>query len=447
MNSDNTDTTLVTCPHCNNKVPKTDFCITCGQKMTLILEPSKQHPFGEIKCPHCEEVVPKTVFCIKCGKSLDSESEEIDKNQLCPLCRQEIPSGHSFCHLCGARLQSSVREGSQSVICNHCWKPNPPNTGYCVHCGATDLGRKAKRSLLLEEPFEGYQVELSQLLKPASIPLAIIRQGASKSFPIKSTISHSRSFAVVQTNRSTLSILNKNLGGFSRQNLLNYAGSFLLVTMIYFYWFNVYSSSISFTTQNDELPIILDVVLGIFSGFVLTSLLMMPIWLATFLVYRKTGYQVRYQLDSSRVLITVIFNLIWIYFGGGPIILRLGDIKTTEERGLRNRFFVKGIAWGSIFTVLVTFLLAIVSIGVVGLVGEFAGFLFQDSSLMIHSITLFFGAIWISLILILPLGDFYDRVLKEWNIVVYFIMLMVILIIFFYSMQVPTILEPITNRA
>ena len=193
---------------------------------------------------------------------------------------------------------------------------------------------------------------------------------------------------------------------------------------------------------NLESLTIIDPILGIISGLILTSLLMMPIWLATFLVYKKSGYQVKYRLDSSRVLITVIFNFLWIFLsGGGPIILRLGDIKTTEERGIRNRSFIKGIAWGSIYTVLVTLMLAILSIGVVGIVGEFAGFLFTDLSLQTHSLTLFFGATWISLILILPLGDFYDRVLKEWNIVVYFIMLVVILLTFYYSIQVPEFLN------
>ncbi|MCK5346060.1 MAG: zinc ribbon domain-containing protein, partial [Candidatus Heimdallarchaeota archaeon] len=386
----------------------------------------------------------KTIFCIKCGKSLDTESPVIDENQNCPLCRQEIPTGHSFCHLCGARLQSSVQKGSQAVICNHCWKPNPPNTGYCVHCGSTDFGRKTKRSLILEKPFEGFQVELSQLLIPASIPLTIIRQGTSRSFPIKSTISHSSSFGVVHRNHQTLSSLNKNFGGFNRQNLLNYIGSFILVTMIYFYWYFRYSTSDFFL--NIETDPILDGLFGIMSGFLLTSLLMMPIWLATFFVYRKTGYQVNYRLDTSRVLITAVFNFLWIYFGGGPIILRLGDIKTTEERGIRNQSFVKGISWGSIYTVCITFLLAILSIGVVGLVGEFSGFLFQDFSLKTHSIAVFFGATWISLILILPLGDFYDRVLKQWNIVVYFIMLIVILLTFYYSIQVLSIVAQETYR-
>ena len=186
MNSDNTDIILINCPHCNNNVPKTEFCITCGQKLSSTLEKVQQPSFSEIKCPHCEELVPKTIFCIKCGKSLDTESPVIDENQNCPLCRQEIPTGHSFCHLCGARMQSSVQKGSQAVICNHCWKPNPPNTGYCVHCGSTDFGRKTKRSLILEKPFEGFQVELSKLLIPASIPLTIIRQGTSRSFVFSS---------------------------------------------------------------------------------------------------------------------------------------------------------------------------------------------------------------------------------------------------------------------
>jgi hypothetical protein len=242
---------------------------------------------------------------------------------------------------------------------------------------------------------------------------------------------------VVQKNHSTLGNLNKNFGGFSRPNLLNYLGSFFVVTMIYFYWFDYYGSSELHEALNIESLAFIDPFLGIISGFILTSLLMMPIWLATFFVYRKTGYQVKYRLDSSRVLITVIFNFLWIFLpGGGPIILRLGDIKTTEERGIRNRSFIKGIAWGSVYTVIVTIFFAIISIGMVGWGTEFTGFFQNVGSLKTHFLTLFFGATFISLILLLPLGDFYDRVLKEWNIVVYFIMLIVIILMFFYSMEV-----------
>jgi hypothetical protein len=447
MNSDNMDSNLTTCPHCKKKVPKTDFCISCGRKMSILQDSTDKPTFEKIKCPHCEETVPKTVFCTNCGKPLNLESSKTDEKQFCPLCRQQIPSGHTFCHLCGARVKSSIQEGSQSVICNHCWKSNPPNTGYCVHCGATDLGRKQKRSILLEKPFEGFQVELSQLLKPASIPLTIIRQGTSKSFPIKSTISHTRSFSVIHQNHSTLSTLNKNFGGFAGQNFLNYLGVFILVTMMYLYWFNLYSNSPSHTVINLDSYTIVDVFLAIIFGFILTSLLMMPIWLSTFLVYRKTGYQVKYRLDSSRVLITTIFNFLWIYFGAGPIILRLGDIKSTEERVLKNRSFMKGIGWGSIYTVAVTALFAVISIGIVGIVGEFAGFLFEGLSLRTHSLTLFFGATWISLLLILPLGDIYDRILKDWNIVIYFIILIAVLFTFYYSIQITGFLEEYTARA
>ncbi len=447
MNSDNIDLNFITCPHCKARVPKTDFCITCGQKMSTPQEKDDQPAFEKIKCPHCEETVPKTVFCIKCGKSLSPESPMTDKEQLCPLCRQQVPSGHTFCHLCGARIKSSIQEGPQSVICNHCWKSNPPNTGYCVHCGATDLGRKQKRSILLDQPFEGFQLELSQLLKPASIPLTIIRQGASKNFPNKSVISHTRSFSVIHQNHSTLSTLNKNFGGFTGQNLLNSLGVFLLVTMMYLYWFNIYSNSPSHGAINLDSYTVVDGFLAIIFGFLLTSLLMMPIWLSTFLVYRKSGYRVKYRLDSTRILITTIFNFLWISFGGGPIILRLGDLKSTEERALKNRSFIKGIGWGSIYTVAMTAILAIISVGIVGIVGNFSGFLFQGLSLRTHLLTLFFGATWISLILILPLGDIYDRILKDWNMVIYFIIVIMVLVIFLYSMQVPRALEELTARA
>jgi hypothetical protein len=230
--------------------------------------------------------------------------------------------------------------------------------------------------------------------------------------------------------------LNKNFGGFNRENILNYFGSLVIVSMIYFFWFQRTYSSV-----NVNINPIFDGIVVILFGALLTSLLMMPVWLATFLVHRKTGNLVNYRLDTSRVLITIIFNLLWGYFGGGPIILRLGDIRNTEERAIKNFSFIKGVGWGSLFTVISTAIIALFTASVVGIPGSFAGFLFQNHMLQPHIYTLFFGACWISLILILPLGDFYDRVLKEWNIVAYLMMLTTAILILLYSYQVLAVIS------
>jgi hypothetical protein len=432
MNSENKELTIVVCPHCNQKVPKTKYCVTCGGEIiSTTTTEEKQPEINKTSCTNCQEIVPALPFCIHCGHALHKTTEI--EQQLCPLCRQEIPvSNHAFCHLCGAQLISQSVTSPESVICSHCWKPNPPNTGNCIHC-AQSLGRKLRKTVLLEKPFNGFQLELSQLLKPTTVPLSIIKQKASTNFPAKSTILHSPYFGVVLKNRQTLSYLDKNFGGFNRENIMNYVGSFVIVVMLYYFWYSNYKLTDPLTAGTD--PVIETIFIAI-AGIVLISLLMMPIWLATFFVYRKNGYHINYRLDTSRVLITMIFNVLWLSFGGGPIILRIGDIKKTEERAVRNTSFIKGITWGSIITIISTLFLTLVTILTFGYFGIFSGILFQDHILRFHVVTAFFGGTWISLMLILPLGDFYDRVMKQYNLVLYFVMFIIAILMLLYSYQV-----------
>ncbi|MHA2237714.1 MAG: double zinc ribbon domain-containing protein [Candidatus Hodarchaeales archaeon] len=446
MNTNDKSLEMIDCPKCNQTVPKTDFCILCGAKFSI----EEKKPPLEIEntriCPYCGKNIPNTTYCIHCGKKIEDPPTPVSNEQQCPLCRQDIPENHHFCHNCGARLKKSVTSESQTVICNQCWKPNPPNTSFCIHCGATNLGKKARQIYLLEQPFQGFQIDLPQLLKHKTVPLSLIKQGSSRSFPVKSTILHSRFFGVVQKNRQTLSFLNKNFGAFNSDNLMNYAGSFLIILAIYVYWFFSFGGLPIFEDLFLSLDPISNGITAIISSIILTSLLLMPIWLASMLVFRKSGYRINYRLDSSRVMITVIFNLFWgLLFGGGPIILRLGDIKNTEERAVRNRSFIRGIAFGSIYTVTVTAFLSILTLMIFG-IGVSGGFLFQDQLISVHALDVFFGATWITLILILPLGDFYDRVLKQWNIVIYLIMIAAAILFLLYSFEVLEILNPITAQ-
>ena len=168
----------------------------------------------------------------------------------------------------------------------------------------------------------------------------------------------------------------------------------------------------------------------------LFSLLMMPIWLSTFFVYRKNGYHINYRLDTSRILITMIFNLIWGLFGAGPILLRLGDIRKTEERAIKNSSFIKGISWGSMITIGGTLLLTAVILFTFGIPGIFSGFIFQGDILKAHVVATFIGGTWISLMLILPLGDFYDRIIKQYNMVLYFVMFVMAILMLLYSYEI-----------
>lgn len=432
MNFEDKSQEMIKCPHCKKIIPKTEFCIACGAKISI--EEKKITPeFKKSRiCSNCKKEIPDTTFCIHCGKKQEESAIPVSNTQQCPLCRQNIPVDHPFCHKCGARLKKSVPNESQTVICNQCWKPNPPNTGYCIHCGTTSLGKKSRQIYLLEQPFQGFQIDLPQLLKHKTIPLSLIKQSSSRNFPVKSTILHSRFFGVVQKSHPSLSFLNKNFGVFNMENLINYLGSFVIVLAIYFLWFSGSFSSLLFDSN-----LITDGIFVIISSLILTSLLMMPIWFASFLVYRKSGHRINYRLDTSRVMITAVFNFFWILLGGGgPIILRLGDIKYTEERAVRNHSFIRGIAFGSIYTVTITVLLAFLSMVILGDFDFFPDFLVQDQAVSVHIIEVFFGATWITLILVLPLGDFYDRVLKQWNIVGYLIMCAVAILILIYSYQV-----------
>ncbi|MHA1237484.1 MAG: hypothetical protein ACTSQ9_07495, partial [Candidatus Hodarchaeales archaeon] len=260
-------------------------------------------------------------------------------------------------------------------------------------------------------------------------------------------------FGVVIKSRQKLSFLDKNFGGFNRQNIMNYAGSFFIVLTIYFLWYDRFYKGLGLVSG--ETDPILDVCLAFIAGIILFSLLMMPVWLATFFVYRKNGYHINYRLNTSRVLITMIFNYIWIFlfvgggplfFVGGPIILRLGDIKNTEERAVRNSSFVKGITWGSIITISFSLFLTLVTVLTVGVLGPFSGFLFREHILKVHIIVTFFGGTWISIMLILPLGDFYDRVMKQYNMVLYFVMFIIAILMLLYSYDALNIISQLARN-
>jgi predicted amidophosphoribosyltransferase len=403
-----------------------------------------------ILCPHCGKNVPKTTFCILCGKNLDvidviTPKEEISPSPevlKCPLCRQDVPNTHIFCHICGGKLKKKTIDGqSQNTFCNQCMKPTPPDTEYCIHCG---LKRQIIKTKLLEKPFEGYQLDLSHFFQPVSFPLSTLKQSltASKDFPIKSTISHSKYFGVTMTRKG--SFFYRNFGGFDGNNLLNYLATFVLMLLIYFFW---YSRRYADLTARID-PVADAMLVTFFGGIFLTALLMTPTWLSTFMLYRNTGYKMNYRLNSSRVLITGLFNLVWILFPFfGPIILQLGDFKDPQERIMIHKSFIRGIAWGAVFTVSCTLILALLSLVTVGIPGTFAGFLFQNHPVKSHLITSYFGATWISLIILLPFGDYYDKAIKRWNQLGYIILLAIGLLLLTHSFNLMGVLTQTVYRA
>ncbi|MFX1507213.1 MAG: zinc ribbon domain-containing protein [Promethearchaeota archaeon] len=444
MKSDNNDLKTTICPQCHKMVPITQFCIFCGIKLDMKAMGVPDHP-ALIECPHCHAEVPKTSYCISCGKQVDLISQELEppvsKTTKCPLCRREVPTSHNFCHLCGGRLKKNQGEIDQGVFCTRCWKANPPETEYCIHCG---MNRQKRESRILEEPFEGFQLDLSHFFQPVSFPLSALRQSltSSKDFPLKSTVTHSKYFGVTRTRKASL--IFRNFGGFDGNNLLHYAGTFILLLIIYLFWYSGRYADIT-----NSIDLFTDgVIIIVFGGIILTVLLMVPIWLATFMLYRNTGYRMNYRLDSSRVFITVIFNLLWILFPFfGPIILQLGDFKDPQERVIVHKSFIRGIVLGSILTISGTLILAFLNLLTLGIPGMFAGILFQNHPIKSHLLTTYFGATWISIILLLPFGDYFDKVIKRWNQFGYLILLAIGLLLLTHSFNLMGLLSQSVNRA
>ncbi|UCE13638.1 MAG: zinc ribbon domain-containing protein [Candidatus Heimdallarchaeota archaeon] len=434
------------CPHCDADVPLTPYCILCGHSLKSLSPDIYNHSNQIIICSQCRSSVPKMEFCILCGNKLVEISpiEKHSETTTCPLCRNEVPSSHMFCHLCGGKLKKKDEEGGdESVLCKRCWKLNPPSTEYCIHCG---LKRQKFRSEFLERPFEGYQLELSHFFQPASFSISALRHGLStkKIFPSKSIIVHSSYFGVKKSHKRAMSKFYRNFGGFDRENLINYLGASGLMLLVYIFWYlGRYRNLVE---QIDPLT---DGILTLFfGGVLLATLLMSPIWLSTFLIYRNSGYKVNFRLDSSRVFIAVIFNFFWMFIGGfGPIMLQVGDLKDPQERVILDKSFIKGVAWGAVFTVSCTALIGLLSLTITGIPGTFAGFLFQDHPIKSHVFTTFFSATWLSVILLLPFGDYFDKVIKRWNTVGYFILLAVGLILLTHSFTLISLLSQTTYRA
>ncbi len=406
-------------------------------------------PVKSIICPNCKENVPDTLYCIHCGKKFSTQriytELEDEKISSCPLCRKNVPSSHNYCHYCGGRIKKGeIKSESENIICNRCWKPNPPNIDYCIHCGY-QTSVKTSKSQLLEQPFEGYQVDVTRFFKPTTFSIAAVKQGiisSSRNFPYKSTIQHSSYFGIIKS-RKAIGKLQRNFGGFGISNLGNFLISSIIIMLIYYTWYTSYLSRFP-AYFGPEPDFITNILYSIILGAIFLPILSLgPIILSSFLVYRNTGYRLEYRLDPSRVFITVFFNFIWMtigFMGFGPILLRMGDFKVPFERVIVQRSFKKGIALGIIFSVICTIILAGITVTVIGILGVFAGEFLHDSFLKAHIFTSFFGTIWISLMFLMPLGDYFDKILKQWNQIGYLILLVISLFLMTYSFQLLSIL-------
>lgn len=410
----------------------------------------EDNEYERIICPYCGKLIPNTSYCILCGKlvqkqqapketneaySISSEiriEENLEKS-VCPLCRNEIPPDHNFCHLCGAKRKKIIKDDQpQRVICNRCRKPNPPNIDYCIHCG---LKRQIKKSKLLEKPFKGYQMDLSEVFRSQTFPTTMLKHDlmiSSLIFPSKTTVIHSNYFGVSKTQPKAVNSILRNLGGFDTRNLSNYMMVFILMISIYAFWY--FGRYESFSVTEDNVTNIFFVL--VFGGLIMNTLLMLPVWLATFFVYRNTGQRLNFRIESSRVFTTVVFNILWMLFGFGPIFLRLGEFKDFNERIIFNRSFMKGIALGSAIVVLCALIFGVLCTAVIGIPGEFVGTLFNDSPVRSHIIASYFGSVWIALIMLLPLGDYYDKVIKQWNQLGYIVLIIICFFLLFNSFSI-----------
>ncbi len=85
--ADNGNDTPISCPVCNEKIPKTaKFCFNCGTK----IEPVQC-------CPDCgEPIIKGSKFCLNCGRKLIKD--------VCSNCGKELAPGAKFCPECGNKI-------------------------------------------------------------------------------------------------------------------------------------------------------------------------------------------------------------------------------------------------------------------------------------------------------------------------------------------------------
>ncbi|MFW9778895.1 MAG: zinc ribbon domain-containing protein [Candidatus Heimdallarchaeota archaeon] len=460
MAKENARLKVTKCSACGKEVPEAKFCMNCGSNLaqSISKEPDEKNPM--IPCPFCNRNVPHTAFCIACGNPLQRDAEgSLAKREhypkeedlefvVCPLCREEVPANHKYCHFCGATIKKSgsglVSEDTNRLLCPHCLKPNVPASGHCIYCGGS-LSPEKEKATKITKPFNGFQYDVPYFFEPASLPLSSLRQASSRSiFPIKSTIVHSTYFGV-KSKAKRVNFFARNFGGYDVSNLTNYLGTFLLVAGVYVYWHSFRYSIIGTGTAN--LPT--ELLYTVFMGMLLTALVMLPTWLSTFLVYRSSGYRLKFRLDSSRILMTIVFNIIWLFIirGFGPIILRMGDFQDPSNRIVLNRQFKRGIVMGVIISTGITIIIAGITILVMGIPGSFAGLFLQGDPLKNHVLILFFGATWILLVLLLPIGDYFDKIMKEWNIVGYFILIAISFLILTLSFNLISVLAQPSYKA
>ncbi|MFW9855203.1 MAG: zinc ribbon domain-containing protein [Candidatus Thorarchaeota archaeon] len=444
---------ITKCSACGKEVPEAKFCMNCGKDLTQSISQVPTEKNLIIPCPFCNRNVPHTAFCIACGNPLqkDIEHDPVKKDSypteedqelvVCPLCREKIPTDHKYCHLCGATIKKDdsgfVLEEPNRLVCPQCLKPNSPTSGHCIYCGSR-LSLQKEKTTNITKPFNGFQYDVPYFFEPASLPLSSLRQASMRSiFPIKSTIVHSTYFGVKSKARR-INFFARNFGGYDISNLTNYLGAFLLVAAVYVYWHSFRYSIIG--TNTADLPT--EILYTLLMVMLLTALVMLPTWLSTYLVYRSSGYRLKFRLDSSRILMTIIFNIIWLFIirGFGPIILRMGDFQNPASRIVLNRQFKRGIVMGVIISTGITILIAGITILVMGIPGSFAGLFLQGDPLKNHVLILFFGATWILLVLLLPIGDYFDKILKEWNIVGYFILIAISFLVLTLSFNLISIL-------
>jgi len=81
MDTDKKKLALIVCPHCEQEVPKTKYCVTCGGEIVSTPDDDTHQDTAKILCKNCQKTVPTLPFCINCGQALN-EIVEIEKNNV-----------------------------------------------------------------------------------------------------------------------------------------------------------------------------------------------------------------------------------------------------------------------------------------------------------------------------------------------------------------------------
>lgn len=395
-----------------------------------------------IQCPKCNNNVPPMKFCIKCGHHLPTQikdaniiTKEMGEDVQCPLCRKKVPSKHNFCHVCGGKLKKETAK-IDNLICPKCWKTNPSMIKFCIHCGSS-LSKWQSR--FLREDFQGFSLDINEILKPQTLPMGSLRFGfsLSKDFPAQSEIIYSNQFSARNIDKNSPSKVRLFLSSFFvASNIGTYLLTFLSIWFLFSLW--LYQN----TSEFSESALVNILTFSLPGTIFLSLILQLPIIFPISYLYTSKRVKLSYQINYNRLMILLMINATWMFFGFSvPLFLfKVGELKIDQKKFERKEF-IRSVSWGMTSSFVLTLILAFSCIPLLGIPGFLGGILF-DNTIKIPLIVTYISSIWICLLTLLPLfKDYQDKIYMEWNRILYFVFIVVFIPFFFHAYQVISLIN------